>query len=142
MIDRRGFSIIEIIVVVAILGALSVMASTYYHEYIQSAREATVKSNLKVIREAISQYFKRNMEYPSNFSQLPLIEPVPNLTLGILQDPNARLAIVVPDDTAGAAANAWLATVTKTVTLSLTQSGNGQQFRDIKITGDPRYNGW
>lgn len=95
---RSGFSLIEILIVVAILAVLTGVGSSYYNDYIEDARLATARSNLASVKEAISRYFKDHMAYPTNLENLQgpylMQNPIALLLNPVSADPNARIEIL------------------------------------------------
>lgn len=53
---RQGFSLVEIMIVVTILGILGALAMPVYTEHTTKAKEAAVKTNLSLIRAQIELY--------------------------------------------------------------------------------------
>ena len=60
-----GFTVIEMLVVVAIIGILSVMGLTELRGAKESARDATRMSDLAQIRLALNMYYDDNNYYPA-----------------------------------------------------------------------------
>ncbi len=65
-----GFTLVELLVVMAIIALLVSLASPRYFHSIEKAREATVKANLAVMRDAIDKYFSDNGRYPGKLQEL------------------------------------------------------------------------
>lgn len=63
-----GFSLIEIMVVVAILGIISVIAVPSYTEYVRKGKRADAKVELLKISQLQESYFAENLSYAQNFS--------------------------------------------------------------------------
>lgn len=53
---KKGFTLVELMIVVAILGILSALAFPSFQDYITQAREASAKSSLQVFRSQIELY--------------------------------------------------------------------------------------
>ena len=63
-VNRKAFSILEIFVVLSILFILVSISVYYYNDYLEDARKTVRITNLKLINEAISRYYKDNNSYP------------------------------------------------------------------------------
>ena len=66
----RGFTLIELIVVMAIVALLVSIAAPRYLRSVDLAREASVRSNLQVMRQAIDQYAADRGHYPDSLQEL------------------------------------------------------------------------
>ena len=68
---RQGFTLIEILVVVAIIGMLGAVAVPAYMSYLADARITTTRSLIKNIEDACQMYnMKHGGKYPSQLSEL------------------------------------------------------------------------
>jgi type II secretion system protein G len=67
---RRGFTLIELLVVLAILALLLTIAAPRYLGGVDKAKEATLRSDLRIMREAIDQYYGDHERYPGNLEEL------------------------------------------------------------------------
>lgn len=68
--DSRGFTLIELMIVMAIMGILITIAAPNLKQSIVRAREAVLREDLFQIREAIDQYYADNGKYPAALSDL------------------------------------------------------------------------
>jgi general secretion pathway protein G len=68
--STRGFTLLELIVTLAIIGLLVSIATPRVLGALETAKEASLKSNLAVIRTAIDNHFKDNGIYPSSLEIL------------------------------------------------------------------------
>ena len=50
---KRAFTLVEILIVVALLGILAAIALPTFQDHIQQARESAAKDNLRILRNAI-----------------------------------------------------------------------------------------
>lgn len=67
---KRGYTIVETLVVVALVAVVGVVAGGYYMDYVEDARRSAIMSNEQVIRDAIARHFKSTMKYPSSLEEL------------------------------------------------------------------------
>jgi len=66
----QGFTLIELLVVMAIVATLLSIAVPRYMRSIDDAKEATLKSSLSQMREAIDHYYADQGSYPVNLTDL------------------------------------------------------------------------
>ncbi len=64
MKPQRGFSLVELLVVITIVGILAAIALPNYNKFRIKGRETEVKANIHVIQEAIERYYVNEKEYP------------------------------------------------------------------------------
>jgi prepilin-type N-terminal cleavage/methylation domain-containing protein len=67
---RRGFTLIELIVVLAIIALLASIAVPRYQRTLESAREASLRTSLNVMRDAIDKYAADRGIYPESMDEL------------------------------------------------------------------------
>ena len=80
--SQKGFSLIELLVVVTIIGILAGIALINVSTAQRKAREAALKSNLHEMRKAIDNFYADKQRYPSDLNEL-----VPNYIRKIPPDP-------------------------------------------------------
>ena len=66
----RGFSLLELMVVMAILGILVVFAMPAYQDATLRAKEAVLKEDLQRLRDALEQYQTDKGLYPESLEEL------------------------------------------------------------------------
>lgn len=67
---QRGFTLLELIVIVAVLGVIATMATEYMVQDFKQDQLSDTKKRWKVIRAAVSQYYQEQNEFPSTLSKL------------------------------------------------------------------------
>jgi len=68
----KGFTLVELMIVVAIIGILAGIAVPRYLNFVQRAKEGATKANLGALRSAINIYFSDNgFSYPLVLSYDP-----------------------------------------------------------------------
>lgn len=66
----KGFTIIELMVVLAILAILGGMAMPLYLDRAQDAREAVLRENLYRTRKVIDEFYRDHGRYPEKLEEL------------------------------------------------------------------------
>lgn len=64
---QSAFTLVELMIVVAILGILAAVAFPEFQGHIQKAKEAAAKDNLRILREAIERYTNDNNGIPPGY---------------------------------------------------------------------------
>ena len=67
---KQGFTLIELLVVLAILATLLTIAVPKYFGSVDKAKEASLKQNLLILRDALDKYHTDKGEYPSSLAAL------------------------------------------------------------------------
>jgi general secretion pathway protein G len=67
---RRGFTLIELIVVLAIIALLASLVAPRYYRTLDNAREASLKTSLNVMRDAIDKFAADKGNYPASLEEL------------------------------------------------------------------------
>ena len=102
----RGFTMIELMVVIAIILVLAGMAAARYEQSVVRAREAVLKQDLQTMRSAIQQYTLDKQQAPQSLddlvsagylSEIP-VDPITR-TRGLAR--RLRNFLLSPDQTAG-----------------------------------------
>ena len=66
----RGFTLIELLIVIALISILATMGVVQYRNSVQSAKEATLRTDLFRMRDAIDQYYADKAKYPASLDAL------------------------------------------------------------------------
>lgn len=67
----RGFTLIELIVALAIIALLMSIVAPRYTKSVERAREAALKENLHQLRDAIDKFYADRQSYPDALEDLP-----------------------------------------------------------------------
>ena len=65
-----GFTLVELLIVISLISILAAMGLVQYRNSVTAAREATLKTNLFRMRDAIDQYYADKGKYPSSLDSL------------------------------------------------------------------------
>ncbi len=65
-----GWTLIELLVVISIILILASMALVEYRNSVTAAKEATLRSQLFIMRDAIDQYYADKAKYPESLQTL------------------------------------------------------------------------
>jgi prepilin-type N-terminal cleavage/methylation domain-containing protein len=68
--NQRGFTLLELIVVIAIIGILATIAMPALKDVPRRANEAVLKTNLRTMRDVIDQHYGDKGRYPSSLQAL------------------------------------------------------------------------
>jgi general secretion pathway protein G len=66
----RGFTLIELMIVMSLIVILASISLTLYGNSVTRAKEATLKEDLFRMRDAIDQYYADKSKYPSSLEEL------------------------------------------------------------------------
>ena len=67
---QRGFTLIELLVVLSLISILAAMGMVQHRNSVLRAQEATLKTDLFHMRDAIDQYFADKGKYPATLDAL------------------------------------------------------------------------
>jgi type IV pilus assembly protein PilA len=88
VINVKGFSLLELLVVVAIIGLLAAVAIPQFSSYRSRAVDSQMKSDLKNAALAMDSYFAENKVYPTTVASI--------VSAGFNQTEGVALTIAVP----------------------------------------------
>ncbi len=94
---RRGFTLIELLVVMAVISLLLTLAMPRYLHSVEKAREAVLKENLALTRQALDKYYGDTGKYPETIDALVAGKYLRSAPLDPITD-SATTWVVVPPD--------------------------------------------
>ena len=95
----RGFTLIEILVVLTIVALLSTLALPRYFQSIDTAKEIVLVDNLRITRETIDKFFNDTGKYPASLEELVEKKYLRALPLDPITDTKTDWIIIPPEDT-------------------------------------------
>lgn len=70
MKNQKGFTLVELMVVVVIIGILVAIAVPVYNNITRTAKENACEANERTIQGAVGMYYAKNGEYPQDVGVL------------------------------------------------------------------------
>jgi len=68
--EKRGFTLIELMIVVAVIGILAAIAIPNFLRFLAKSKQAEVRSNLSAIYTTETTYFTENNTYATTFEAI------------------------------------------------------------------------
>ena len=96
----RGFTLVELLVVLAIVATLISIVVPKYFSAVDQAREGALKETLKVVRDAIDKHFSDTGKYPDTLDDLVAKKYLRKAPIDPVTERADSWIIVAPADTA------------------------------------------
>lgn len=97
---RAGFTLIELLVVMAIIATLLSIAAPRYFKSVDRSKEAVLKQDLGIFREAIDKYYSDKGVYPSALEDLVADKYLRSIPVDPITDSTSTWITVSPQDSA------------------------------------------
>ena len=97
---RGGFTLIELLVVMAVIGLLLSLAAPRYFGSVDLAREAALRQDLAVMRDAIDKHFADTGRYPASLQELATRRYLRRVPVDPITESADSWVVVPPADTA------------------------------------------
>src|SRR5450759_4403589 len=106
--QRKGFTLVELAIVIAILGILAVVAIPKYQGMVDEARSAAAKAQLGTVRSAIAIYYAKNKgAFPATISGALFADGVmPSVDIGTTNVATVTVVTAIPSPVTGT--GGWL----------------------------------
>ena len=103
---RHGFTMIELLVTLAILGFLVAMAAPRYFGNLDKAKEDVLREDLYVLRDAIDKFYADRNKYPDTLDDLVKQRYLRKVPVDpFTQSARSWVAVPPPDPSMGAIAD-------------------------------------
>ncbi len=94
---RNGFTLVELLVVMAIIAMLLSLAAPRYFGSVDKSKEAVLRENLAMTRQALDKFFGDNGKYPDSLDDLVAKKYLRGLPLDPITGSASTWIIVPPD---------------------------------------------
>ena len=95
--SKKGFTLVELLVVMAILAMLLTLATPKYFSSIERAKEATLKESLHTLRESIDKYYADNGKYPTTLDDLVERQYIRKLPIDPITEQSSSWVLTAPE---------------------------------------------
>ena len=98
VVRAQGFTLIELIVVMAIIALLISIVAPRYMRSLEKSKEAVLKQDLSVMRDALDKYYGDLGKYPNSLDELVEQKYLRTIPVDPLTDSTSTWQVVAPDD--------------------------------------------
>ncbi|MGZ8198629.1 MAG: type IV pilin protein [Burkholderiales bacterium] len=95
----RGFTLVELMVVIAIVGTLLSIAVPRYFASVERSKEAVLKENLAVMRDAVQKYYADKGKYPDKLEELATAKYLRKIPMDPITASTTTWVVVPPKET-------------------------------------------
>ena len=130
---QNGFTLIELMIVVAIIGILAAVAIPAYQDYIVKSKLSKVQTTLDPIKLGLALYYQENGSFPNTTST---VTPAGGAADAFWTSVGLTTLPVLPNEVSSLVANGTgLTSVTLTLTLDKIKAGTGACSPTTAIDG-------
>jgi general secretion pathway protein G len=95
---QQGFTLIELMVVLTILALLLTIAVPRYFSHVERAKEATLRQDLQVMRDAIDKFYADKGRYPEQLEELVSARYIRNIPVDPMTESASTWRVIAPPD--------------------------------------------
>jgi general secretion pathway protein G len=93
-----GFTLVELLVVMAIIAVLLTIAVPRYYASLDRSKEVVLKENLYQMRDAIGKYYADKGKYPESLAALESDKYLRKVPLDPITESSTTWIIIAPED--------------------------------------------
>src|SRR5262247_959932 len=93
-----GFTLVELLVVLAIIGTLLMIAVPRYYASVEKSKEAVLRENLFQMRDAIGKYYGDKGKYPESVEALATEKYLRKVPVDPITESATTWVVVAPED--------------------------------------------
>ena len=97
-VGLRAFTLVELIIVLAILALLLTIAVPRYFAHIERTKEATLKQDLAIMRDAIDKFHGDRGRYPESLEELVTLRYMRSVPVDPITDSIGTWKVLPPPD--------------------------------------------
>lgn len=94
----RAFTLIELVVVMAIVALLVALAAPRYFQSVERSKEAVLRSNLATVRDALDKFYGDTGKYPEALTDLVEKRYLRTLPKDPITDSTSTWVVVPPEE--------------------------------------------
>lgn len=95
---QRGFTLVELLVVMALIALLLTIATPRYFNSLEKSKETVLRQNLALTRESLDKYYGDIGKYPETLDMLVTKKYLRKLPIDPITESTATWIIVAPED--------------------------------------------
>src|SRR5258706_15826888 len=98
VMKKRGFTLVELLVVLTIIGLLLAIVAPNYVGRVKTAEEAVLKENLTLMRDALDKHYADAGSYPRSLDDLVSKRYLRSIPRDPFTQANSTWLVVAPTD--------------------------------------------